>query len=227
MDVTELDIVYADNHLLAVNKPPGIPTQPAPHHRDSLEETAKAWVKRAYAKPGAVFLQPAHRLDRPVSGVVLFARTSKALSRLNAAVRSGQWRKQYWAVVERAPDVARGVLTHDLVHDAFRARVVAAGTPGAKTATLEYRVHRRAATGLALLVIRLHTGRYHQIRAQLAAGGHAVLGDRKYGSTAALPGAAIALHHRQLILEHPVRKLPLRLTAALPRQWPWSEFEQP
>lgn len=217
------DILYADNHLLAVNKPAGLVTQPSGAHEDSLEARAKEWVRQTYAKPGAVFLEAAHRIDRPVSGVVLFARTSKALSRLNESIRRREVGKLYWAVVEGSPEPVQGRLEHWLVHESHRARVVAGPGGEARLAVLEYR-QMRADAGLALLEIRLHTGRYHQIRVQLAAVGHPIVGDRRYGAHSSLPGGVIALHHRELTVEHPVKHEPLTITAPCPETDPWRRL---
>jgi 23S rRNA pseudouridine1911/1915/1917 synthase len=214
------DILYVDNHLLALNKPAGLVTQPSGAHEDSLESRAKDWVRQTYAKPGEAFLEAVHRIDRPVSGVVLFARTSKALSRLNESVRERDLRKLYWAVVEGSPDPAQGRLEHWLVHESHQARVVSAGTPGARLATLDYAVVR-AQGGQTLLEILLHTGRYHQIRVQLARCGWPVLGDSRYGARTALPGGAIALHHRELTVDHPVKHEPLTFVAPCPLAEPW------
>ena len=168
MKAGPLEIIHADNHLLAVNKPAGLVTQPSVLHADSLETRAKAWVKTEFGKPGRVFLEAAHRLDRPVSGVVVFARTSKALSRLNEAMRCSAPHKTYLALVEGRPPETSDTLIHFLRHDEFRATVVVAGEKGAREARLRYRTLRPAGSW-TLLEIELLTGRYHQIRAQLGA----------------------------------------------------------
>jgi 23S rRNA pseudouridine1911/1915/1917 synthase len=217
------DILYVDNHLLALNKPAGLVTQPSGAHADSLESRAKDWVRQTYAKPGEVFLEAVHRIDRPVSGVVLFARTSKALSRLNESVRERDLRKLYWAVVEGSPDPAQGRLEHWLVHESHQARVVSAGTPEARLATLDYAAVR-AQGGQTLLEILLHTGRYHQIRVQLAQRGWPVVGDSRYGARTALPGGVIALHHRELTVDHPVKHEPLTFVAPCPLAEPWRRL---
>jgi 23S rRNA pseudouridine1911/1915/1917 synthase len=168
-----------------------------------LDILAKGWIKKTYDKPGNVFLEPVHRLDKPVSGLVLFARTSKALSRLQAMMRQRQILKIYYAEVEGRPPQDAATLCHYLIHDEFRARVVSSNTPGAKEATLEYRFDGN------LLEIRLHTGRYHQIRAQLSAIGCPILGDEKYGAKGKREG--IALHHSRMEFIHPITKHPLIL----------------
>jgi 23S rRNA pseudouridine1911/1915/1917 synthase len=213
-----LDVLFEDNHLLAANKPPGIVTQPAGGDVDSLEARAKEWVRRTKGKPGAVFLHAVHRLDREASGVVLFARTSKALSRLNEEIRARRVEKIYHAWVEGLPPAEEGMLTSWLAHGEHAARVVREGAKGAKRATLAYRALRRH-EDLTLLEIRLETGRYHQIRAQLAAAGCPVAGDGRYGSRAPTPGR-ILLHHRRLTIAHPVRKEPVVIEAEYPPGWP-------
>jgi len=213
-----LDVLYHDNHLLAANKPSGLLTQPSGTPRDNLEDRAKAWIKEVKGKPGNVFLHAVHRLDQGVSGIVLFACTDKALSRLNADLRAHRFTKIYLARVSGAPPQESGTLRHFLTHDDFRAEVSDAGRPGARDCLLEYSVLKKARTE-TLLEIRLHTGRYHQIRAQLAAIGCPVLGDGKYGSAVNFPGGAIALHHARLTLIHPVSKEELVLKASPP----WGE----
>ncbi|MBQ6471804.1 MAG: RluA family pseudouridine synthase [Victivallales bacterium] len=211
-----LDILYQDNHLLCLEKPGGLLTQPSGTELDSLESQAKAWLKQEFQKPGAVFLEAVHRIDRPVCGVVLFARTSKALSRLNASIRSGECVKEYHALVERAPRQDSGTLTDWLVHDSHCARVVPAGTPGAREATLEWRTMERRKDGSALLHILLGTGRYHQIRAQLAYAGMPILGDRKYGATKPYRQDCIGLQHYRLTIQHPVTRAKMVFTSRHP-----------
>jgi 23S rRNA pseudouridine1911/1915/1917 synthase len=220
----ELEIVYSDNHLLVVNKPPGLLTQPVRAGDDSLETRAKAWIKEAKGKPGAVYLHAVHRLDRPASGLVLFARTGKALSRLNEEMRAGRVRKGYHAVTRRAPAQRRGTAEHYLVHDDHAATVVPAGRPGGRRARLEYEIVKEE-RGIFLWAIRLETGRYHQIRAQLAALGCPIAGDGKYGDDRALPGGVIALHHRTLEFRHPTRNETVSVTAGYPPAWPGPRQE--
>lgn len=190
-----MQVVFVDNHLLVVEKPAGVVTQP------DLVELAKAWIKKEYNKPGAVFLEPIHRLDRPVSGLVLFARTSKALSRLQEAMRQREIGKTYLALIEGAPPAEKGMLRHFLIHGDHRALVASQSEEGAKEAILEYSVRGRSGEH-SLLEIVLHTGRYHQIRAQLSAIGCPVVGDHKYG--AKTKGETIALHHGSMQCKHPV-----------------------
>lgn len=193
-----MEVIYVDNHILLVNKKAGLPTQTSEHSAECLHELAKQWVKKEFNKPGAVFLEPIHRLDKPVSGLVLFARTSKALSRLQEEMREGRIKKTYYAKVEgKLPDQA-GTLKHSLLHDDHRARVV---SQGGKLAILHYKVSERG-----VVEIQLETGRYHQIRCQFSAIGCPIVGDKKYGSRTAYREDAIALHHGKLEFIHPVTK---------------------
>ena len=204
------DLKLCDNHLLVLIKPAGMLTQPDESSSPSLQEKGKKWIKKHFEKPGNVFLEPIHRLDKPVSGIVLFARTSKALSRLQAMMRERQIRKTYYAWVEGHVVKEEALLEHFLTHDSHCARVVTATHPEAKKAVLAYRVVERGDKG-TLLEIDLHTGRYHQIRAQLAAIGHPVIGDQKYGSKRLIEGGRILLHHGKLECKHPVTQLSLIL----------------
>lgn len=226
-----LDILYEDNHLLALNKPAGWPTT----HFDGTDETvdrlAKAYLKEKHAKPGNVFLGVVHRLDKPVSGVLVFARTSKAAARLSEQFRAGAVEKTYWAVVEvarvsgrREPAVPwhnsdSGSLEDYLLKNdpTARVEVVPADTHGAQLARLVFQVRGRY-DGLTWLELRPHTGRKHQLRVQLASRGCPVYGDAKYGSDRRF-GPAIALHARALTVLHPTSKEPLTFTAELPKHW--------
>jgi 23S rRNA pseudouridine1911/1915/1917 synthase len=219
-----MEILYVDNHLLVVNKPCGLPTQPSQEHRDSLECRAKAWIKQEYSKPGQVFLHAVHRLDRPVSGAVLFARTSKALSRLNASIRARESQKTYHAIVHGHPPVS-GDLRHFLAHRRMRADVVSASADGAKEARLSF-TRVALVAELALLEIALHTGRYHQIRAQFSAIGHPIVGDQKYQAPGSR-GDGIALHHSRLVIPHPTKREPLAIAATWPVRSPWAQFRVP
>ena len=213
-----VEILLEDNHLLALNKPPGLLTQPSGRIEDSLEAQAKEWVRRTKAKPGAVFLHAVHRIDREVSGVVLFARTSKALSRLQEEMRARRVVKVYHALLEGLPPEEIGVLDDWLVHGEHRARVVKAGAKEAKRSQLEYQVLKHL-DGLTLVEVLLQTGRYHQIRAQFQAAGCPIAGDGRYGSREPTPGR-IALHHRRLEILHPVRKQTIAIEAPYPKGWP-------
>ncbi len=198
-----LEPIYEDNHQIVFNKPSGLLTQPSGTEQDSLEAIAKHWIKEKYKKPGNVFLEAVHRIDKPVSGIVLFARTSKALTRLNESIRDKKSKKTYLTLVEGIVKTDNAVLEHYLIHDDFHASISSPADPQAKIARLHYNVVKHYAT-CTLLEIALETGRYHQIRVQLAAIGHPILGDVKYGSTIPFAVGKIALHHSQLVIPHPV-----------------------
>jgi 23S rRNA pseudouridine1911/1915/1917 synthase len=218
MHLPNLDILYEDNHLLAVNKPAGLPTMGVASDAESLVRAAKEFLKQRYDKPGNVYLGVVSRLDAVVSGVVLLARTSKAAARLAEQFRGRTVEKTYWAVTAGAPSGAEELVDW-VAKDESQQRmvVVAATSPGAQQAVLHYRVLRPVERGV-LVEIRLITGRKHQIRLQLSAHGHPVLGDRKYGSALRFsPG--IALHARRLVIDHPTRHEPIEITAPLPASW--------
>lgn len=195
---------FLDNHLLVLDKPWGLLTQPSGTGDDSLEAQGKAWLKEYFNKPGAVFLEAVHRIDRPVGGVVLFARTSKALSRLNRSQREGAFRKKYRALVHGNPGAA-GALEDWLVHGEHRAQIVAAGAKDGRKCRLEWRLLERRGA-FSLLEIDLQTGRYHQIRAQLGHAGYPIAGDELYGGrrVAQAPVGGIALCSWQIAFPHPV-----------------------
>jgi 23S rRNA pseudouridine1911/1915/1917 synthase len=198
-----VEIIFVDNHLIVIDKPAGISTQS--HDAPGLEEQVKNWIKNKYKKPGNVFLQPVHRLDKSVRGLVLFARTSKALSRLQEEMRNQRIEKTYFAEVEGIVLQKEATLEHYLVHEDFRARI--AHPPFGKRALLSYRLlSSDLVKQTSSLEIRLQTGRYHQIRAQLSAIGHPILGDAKYGSKRSYKAGAIALHHGCLSFMHPVTR---------------------
>ncbi len=208
-----MNVIYSDNHLLAAIKPAGIATQPHEGSSDNFLDRAKEWVKKKYNKPGKVFLEPIHRLDKPVSGIVLFARTSKALSRLQEMMRQQALRKVYYAWVETGELEPQGTLEHYLVHGEHRAHTVPASHPEAKLARLHYTTLEEN-RGKSLVEIVLETGRYHQIRAQFSAVGSPVVGDVKYGSAQQWRKEGIALHHAKLEFSHPVTKERINLDAA-------------
>ena len=219
MGPSELEILFEDNHCLAVCKPAGVLTMGDRTDDESVVERARRYLKRKHNKPGRVFLGVVHRLDRPVSGVVLFARTSKAAARLAEQFRSGRVRKTYHALVEGTGVPAQGECIDWLLKDRERniVRRVKAGTPGARKCVLSFR--RLAAHGSKTLVeIVPLTGRSHQIRVQLAALGHPIVGDRKYGSRSSSRGT-IALHAASLTFEHPVLGNSVTLIAADPAAW--------
>jgi 23S rRNA pseudouridine1911/1915/1917 synthase len=198
----EIIVIFEDNHQLVLNKPAGLLTQPSGTDQDSLEAQAKAWLKQKYQKSGNVFLEAVHRIDKPVSGIVLFAKTSKGLTRLNESLRDKKSHKVYLTLVEGIVKSDKGTLENYLVHDDFSARVVAKSDPQAKLAVLHYKVIERFSNQTRLEII-LETGRYHQIRVQLSAMGHPILGDKKYASRVPFKNDAIALHHYRLQVPHP------------------------
>lgn len=192
-----MNILFEDNHLIAVFKPAGIPTQKTAGHKTSLEEDVKAFVKTRDKKPGEVYLHAIHRLDKGVSGIVLFAKTSKALQRLNEEMREGKIEKIYTARLEKEPPEKQGTLRHFLKHDSFKSLVSAVAKTDYKEAVLHYK------TIAPLTVeIRLETGRYHQIRAQFSAIGCPIAGDEKYGAKTGV----IKLIHNRLRFTHPTTK---------------------
>ncbi len=207
-----MDILLLDNHLLAAEKPGGLLTQPSGTAGDSLEGQAKEFLRQRFSKPGAVFLHAVHRLDRPASGIVLFARTSKALSRLNQASRQGEFGKIYLARVEGRPVRDCAVLEDWLLQAEFCSRVVAPGTAKARLSRLKYSL-LRADRDSSLLEIALETGRYHQIRVQLAQLGHPVLGDYRYGARQSWRPEMIALQHYQFSFRHPISREEITLQA--------------
>ncbi len=192
-----MNILFCDNHLLIAFKPAGVATQP------DFVEGVKTWVKQKYGKPGNVFLEPIHRLDQPVSGLVIFARTSKALSRLQEAMRLGKIHKTYRAYVEGALPESEGVLEDYLMHGDHIAKVVSKTNTEGKYARLRYKVSRRMEKQTEV-EIALETGRYHQIRIQFAHRGFPIVGDQKYGSKLSWKGEGIALRHEKVMVPHPV-----------------------
>ncbi|MFN4257995.1 MAG: RluA family pseudouridine synthase [Gemmataceae bacterium] len=214
-----LEIVFEDNHCLAVVKPAGVPSTHFQGRAETVDRAVKQYLKEKYHKPGNVFLGVVHRLDKPVSGVLLFARTSKAAARLSEQFRAGSVEKIYWAIVEGEPARSAGTLEDWLIkdQDTHRVEVVEPHTPGARQALLHYQC-RAAHQGLAWLEVRPQTGRTHQLRVQLAHHGHPIHGDARYGSIRTFPHA-IALHARSLTFLHPIRNEPITLTADVPRSW--------
>ncbi len=219
MDPDALEVLYEDNHLLAVVKPAGLATMGTPPGKQTLLSLAREYVKRRYDKPGNVYLGVMSRLDAPTTGVVLLARTSKAARRLTEQFRSRSVEKLYWALVEGHIQPKRGNCEDWVGQDERHRRmhIVGPTIPGAKQARLAYRRLQVIAED-SLLEVELETGRKHQIRLQLSDRGYPILGDRKYGSVRRWP-LGIALHARRLVVQHPVRDERLELLAPLPDVW--------
>jgi len=221
-----LDILYEDNHCLAVNKPAGLLSQGDVTGEPTLLDAAREYLKTKYAKPGNVFVGPVHRLDRPSSGVVLLSRTSKAAARLSEQFREATVQKVYWAVVEGECQADEGEWSDRLRKDEGRnvVEVVAPGVPGGRDASLAFHVLGRA-RGRSWVEVRPVTGRSHQIRVQLASRGLPIVGDRKYGARTALTALdgkpRVALHAYRLTFSHPTRREAITLTAGVPGDWPW------
>lgn len=211
-----MQVVYEDNHIIIVNKQSGEIVQGDKTGDTPLSEFVKEYIRVKYQKPGNVFLGVTHRLDRPVSGLVVFARTSKALSRLNEMFRKGEIHKTYWAVVEQAPLQEEGTLTHWMVRNEKQNKSYAYNTekPDSKKAILNYRVLARGIK-YTLLEINLLTGRHHQIRCQLAAMGCPIKGDLKYGARRSNPDGSISLLSRRIEFIHPVSKENIKVEAPL------------
>jgi 23S rRNA pseudouridine1911/1915/1917 synthase len=212
-------IIYIDNHLIAVTKPAGLLTQPDRNTDESLIDQTRQWIKEKYNKPNNIFLGLVHRLDRNVSGVVLFARTSKAASRLSKQFREGTPKKYYRAIVLGKLKEEQTTLVHYLRKEkSLRATVFPRETPTAKRSELSYEVIY-SLEKKSLLEVSLSTGRFHQIRAQMAFIGHPILGDVKYGAPEPLPNQEIALYAHKLVFSHPISNEEITLTAPEPKTW--------
>jgi 23S rRNA pseudouridine1911/1915/1917 synthase len=219
--------LYEDNHIIVVNKRPSDIVQGDKTGDTPLSEIVKSYIKEKYQKPGNVFCGVVHRLDRPVSGAVIFARTSKALSRLNDMLRKHEIRKTYWAVVEKAPPKQEDTLVHFLRKNAKQNKsyVVKEGPKDALRAELSYKL-LASSDKYHLLEVKLKTGRHHQIRVQLAHIGCIIKGDLKYGAKRSNHDASIHLHARQIAFIHPVRKTEINITAPPPADSLWDYFLQ-
>ena len=217
-----MTVLYEDNHVIIVSKSAGEIVQGDKTGDTPLSETVKAYIKEKYAKPGEVFLGVVHRLDRPVSGVVMFARTSKALTRLNEMFRTQAVQKTYWALVQNEPREPEATLTHYLIRNEKQNKSYAYDRerPGSKKAVLDYKVIGHT-DRFTLLEVHLHTGRHHQIRCQLAAIGCPIRGDLKYGAPRSNPDGSISLHARRIQFEHPVSHLRIDVVAPVPEEGPW------
>ncbi len=221
-----MEILYEDNHLIAVNKAGGEIVQGDKTGDTPLSDLLKAWLKEKYAKPGNVFVGVTHRLDRPVSGVVLFAKTSKALERMNELFRTGGVKKTYWAIVKNRPPQDEGELVHWLVRNEKQNKTFAYDTekPGSKKAILRYKLIAYSDT-YHLLEVDLQTGRHHQIRVQLSKMGCPIKGDLKYGAERSNPDGGICLHARSASFIHPVSAEPVHIVAPVPEQTIWKAMD--
>jgi 23S rRNA pseudouridine1911/1915/1917 synthase len=218
-----MEVIYEDNHLIAVNKTCHEIVQGDKTGDIPLSESLKACLKEKYAKPGNVFIGVIHRLDRPVTGMVVFAKTGKALQRMNEKFRLGEMKKIYWAIVKNPPPEREKELVHWLVRNEQKNRSYASdmAKPDAQKAILHYRL-MAATERYCLLEIDLKTGRHHQIRCQLAQIGCPIRGDLKYGAGRSNPDGGISLHARSISFVHPVSRQPLCLTAPVPEDRLWK-----
>lgn len=220
-----MTVLYEDNHIIIVNKAPGEIVQGDKTGDQPLSEKVKDYLKEKYNKPGNVFCGVTHRLDRPTSGVVVFAKTSKALSRLNEMFRNGEVDKTYWAVVKNRPPKEEDQLVHYLVKNekTNKSNAYDSEKPHTKKAILHYRLIA-ASQNYYLLEVDLETGRHHQIRAQLAKIGCPIRGDLKYGAPRSNPDGSISLHARSISFIHPVSKEKISVTAPVPEDNLWKSF---
>lgn len=226
-----IDVLYEDNHIIAVNKKVGDIVQADKTEDTPLSEMVANYLKNKYNKPGDAYIGVPHRIDRPTSGVVLFAKTSKALTRLNKMFQSkDEIKKTYWAVVQNRPEMETGTLTHSLIRDSEKNKTFAkdlnskAGKKG-KIAVLDYSLHS-CLKKFFLLEVNLQTGRHHQIRCQLAKIGSPIKGDLKYGAPRSNKGGGINLHARKIEFIHPVKKEKISITAPVPKNDEiWREFK--
>lgn len=220
-----MQVLYEDNHIIIVYKQSGEIVQGDKTGDKPLSETIKEWIKQKYAKPGNVFLGVVHRLDRPVSGIVVFAKTSKALSRLNNMFRNGEVRKTYWAMVQTAPNMPEATLTNWLVRNEKQNKsyVYNNEMPNAKQAILKYKTIGQT-EHYTLLEVNLFTGRHHQIRCQLAAMGCPIKGDLKYGARRSNPDGSISLLSHKVEFIHPVSKQKIVVVSPLPTEKVWDNF---
>ena len=218
-------ILYEDNHLLVLYKPAGLIMQRDYRNKANLLDLARLWIKENKGKPGNVYIGMGHRLDAPVAGAVVLARTSKAASRLSDQFRRGSIEKQYLAVVEGRPPKAADRLATLMVRSGRFSRIAPRPAPGVQEAALRYRV-LNSREDKSLLAVILETGRRHQIRLQLSHLGCPILGDVHYGAASAMPHGRIALLARAIAFDHPTLKTRLRLESPLPQGWPWPAEEK-
>lgn len=222
-----MEVIFEDNHIIAVSKTCNEIVQGDKTGDEPLSETLKGWLKEKYNKPGNVFVGVTHRLDRPTSGIVLFAKTSKALTRLNEMFRKSEVKKTYWAIV-KAKDIApEAELTHYLVRNEKQNKSYAYDVekPNSKMAILHYKIIARSDRYM-LLEIDLKTGRHHQIRCQLTKLGCPIKGDLKYGFDRSNPDGGISLHARRVSFTHPVSKELVEIVAPVPQDNLWQAFEK-
>ena len=219
MTSSALDVIYTDNHLIAVIKPAGLLTQTDSTGATSLMEETRRWIKNEYNKTGNVFLGLVHRLDRNVSGIVLFARTSKAASRLSKQFREGMPKKIYRAIILGKPKEKKATLVHYLRKEKSRKTTVfSKKTNASKYSELSYEVIKSLEKN-SLIEVTLSTGRFHQIRSQMAFIGHPIMGDKKYGACKTLPNYGIALYACKLTFNHPISNQKITLTTTEPTSW--------
>lgn len=221
----EFHVEYEDNHLIVVNKKSGVLVQGDSTGDTPLSEIVKQYLKEKYDKPGNVFCGVLHRLDRPVSGLVVLAKTSKGLTRMNEVFRRREVHKTYWAITKRSPAEMAGTLIHWLKKDPAKNKTKAFDKPraDAQQAELSYKV-LGSLKSHCLIEVHPVTGRSHQIRAQFAAVGCPIKGDIKYGYAEPNPDASIHLHARKLSFEHPIKREPVSLTGSLPEETFWQQF---
>ena len=220
---SNLQILHEDNHIIVVNKRVGDIVQGDKTGDKPLSEIVKEYIKDKYSKPGEVFLGVVHRLDRPTTGIVVFARTSKALTRLNEMFSARETQKPYWAVVKNKPEKAADTLLHFLKRNEKNntSKAYLKEVPESKLAKLDYKIIKEL-NSYFVLEIDLHTGRHHQIRAQLAAIGCPIKGDLKYGFDRSNPDGGIHLHARKLVFVHPVSKEKMEIVASTPKNSVWD-----
>lgn len=220
----KLEVLFEDNHLLVVNKPAGLLVHGDETGDITLADLAKSYIREKYQKPGNIFIGVVHRLDRPVSGVTLLAKTSKALARLNELFRNKKTRKTYWAIVLNKPQLEQQTLVHWLIKDSTRnvTKAYTKENPNGARSELSYRLI--SGNKQFLLEVNPITGRPHQIRVQLASIRCPIVGDLKYGASHPLPDKSIALHARHLEFEHPTLKTTVRISAPLPATPVWAPF---
>jgi 23S rRNA pseudouridine1911/1915/1917 synthase len=224
-ETNKLEVLYEDNHLIAVNKGSSLLVQADDTGDTPLEELVKQYIKEKYNKPGEAYLGVVHRIDRPVSGVVLFARTSKALERLNKMFSEREVKKTYWAIVKKKPDPLEATLEHYILRNqkTNKSAAYVKEVQGSRLARLSYKLVA-SSERYYLLEIDLETGRHHQIRCQLAHIGCPIKGDLKYGFDRSNPGGGISLHSRSLSFKHPVKGDPLVFIADPPHDQLWDTF---